>query len=155
MNSFGQAQLNAQVQADNIRPYGQIPSNIQGYDPSSSESIFRRTQDNLNQTSSRQQKMSIFAYGDPPLPEVDASFLVLPPPEIVIDLVTKYFELVATSNWFLHRPTVESWTRELQSSRGMAGDNSQRAVVLMVFAATHEYMNEFSGGEDEDRRCVT
>jgi hypothetical protein len=98
--------------------------------------------------------MSILACGDPPLPEVDSSFLVLPPLEIAIDLVTKYFELVATSNWFLHRPTVENWTRELQSSRGLVGDKSKRAIVFMIFAAAHEYRDDFSGREDEDFRCV-
>ena len=127
---------------------------MQGHEPSSGESIFRRTQNSLSQNSARQQKMSILACGDPSLPEVDSSFLVLPPLEIAIDLVAKYFEFVATSNWFLHRPTVENWTRELQSSRGLAGDKSKRAIVFMIFAAAHEYRDDFSGGGDGDFRYI-
>jgi hypothetical protein len=74
---------------------------------SSGGSIFDRTQDRLDGKVSQHQKSSIFMFGDPPLPEFDGSFFFLPPPEVARTMVGKYFDIIAATVRFLHRPTVE------------------------------------------------
>jgi hypothetical protein len=118
---------------------------------SGSTSLFERTQHNLNQQSYH-QKNPIAAYGDPPLPEIDASFVIFPSEATAQALIRKYFDFVSATNRILHRPTVERWTSELLSNirrmRTGSEENSQRAVVLMLFALTHQYMGDECGDWD-------
>jgi hypothetical protein len=109
-------------------------------------SVYAQIQDKINRREDH-QKNPVSAYGDPPLPEIDASFFIFPSENTARALVRKYFDFVAATFRFLHRLTVETWTCELLSNvrcmRTGPEENSRRAVVLMVFASTHEYM----GGE--------
>jgi len=81
---------------------------------STSASLYERTQNNLNKRTFSQQN-PVSAYGDPPLKEVDTSFLFLTSKTTAQAHVTKYFEVVSATNRILHRPTVETWTCELFS----------------------------------------
>ncbi|KAE8444728.1 hypothetical protein EG329_014288 [Mollisiaceae sp. DMI_Dod_QoI] len=112
---------------------------------SASASFYERTQMNVNRLDYH-QKNPVSAYGDPPLPEIDGSFLIFPSANAAQALLGKYFDFVSATNRLLHRPTVQSWICEfLGSIRGMrtaAAENSHRAVVLMLFASTHEYMDD-------------
>lgn len=120
-------------------------------DPTSGASLFERTEKNMAQRYN-QEKTSVLMYGDPPFQEVDSSFFVLPTTELARSMVQRYFNCVAGTNRFLHAPTVESWTTSWLNSFGNisrdTGNNAQRAVVLMVFASTHEHM--FGGSERKD-----
>jgi len=111
---------------------------------STSASLYERTQNNLNKRAFSQEN-PVSAYGDPPLQEFDTSFLFLPSKDKAHALVTKYFDVVSATNRILHRPTVETWTCELfsdtRSIQTGSEKNSQRAVVLMVFALMHRYMD--------------
>jgi hypothetical protein len=118
-------------------------------------SLYERTRNHLNRRDYH-QKNPVYAYGDPPLPDIDTSFLLCPPESTAQALINKYFDFVSATNRILHRPTIEKWTRELlNSGRGInSGDeeNSQRAVVLMIFASSLEYMGGDLGESDTDTR---
>jgi hypothetical protein len=125
-------------------------------DPATGASLYERTEKRMARRYN-QQKTPVMMYGDAPLPEIDTSFFVLPPPELARSMVRKYFETAAMTR-FLHSQTVEIWTTELLNSFGNLSrgtqNNAQRAVVLMVFAFAHEIM--FGGSErtDTDLRYV-
>lgn len=81
---------------------------------------------------------SIFAFGDAPLPQVESSFLVLPPKPEALALIAWYFDFTFPTHRYLHRPTVETWCDELyekqMSSRCVPGERERNAIVLMAFA---------------------
>ena len=122
---------------------------------STGESFYERTQ-NCLRLRGHHQKNPVSAYGDPQLPEIDTSFLIFPSENTAQALIQKYFDVVSVTNRILHQPTVEKWTCKLLNNvRGMrteAEENSQRAVVLMVFASAHEYMDYECGEDDADIR---
>lgn len=136
-----------------INPFSQLqhvrtPRGGTNAGDSAGTSLYERTQSHLNRRDYHQKNL-ISAYGDPPLPEIDTSFLIFPSEIISQALLTRFFDFVSATNRILHRPTVERWARELLSNiRGMrtgSEENSQRAVVLMVFASTQEYMDDEEG----------
>ncbi|CZR64563.1 uncharacterized protein PAC_14461 [Phialocephala subalpina] len=133
------------------RPQTQTYRRATTANDSAGTSLYERTQDHLNRRDYH-QKNPISAYGDPALPEIDTSFLLFPSESTAQALVARFFDFVTATNQILHRPTVERWLSELLSNiRGMrtgSKENSQRAVVLMVFASTHEYMDDEEGEWD-------
>jgi len=128
-------------------------------DPGSAARVFERTEKTLQKRVPQHKNSSIFAFGDPPLPEVDRTFFTLPPPEVARAMVAKYFEFAAPINRFLHQPTVEKWLDETLDSFRAADigteQNSARAVVLMVLASSHGYMEFNSEDENNHLRYST
>jgi len=120
-------------------------------DPSSGASFFERTEKKMAQLYN-QQKAPVHMFGDPPIPEIDTSFFVLPTPELGRAMVQKFFTECSGLTRFLHAQTVEGWTTRLLNSFGSINrdtdGNGERAVVLMVFASAHEGM--FGGSERSD-----
>ena len=129
----------------------------QTQEPPSSATFFANIQDNLNNSKWNQQKTTIFAYGDPPLPSIDASMLVLPGFDTAQNLIAKYFDHIVT-NKFLHRQTVENWMQNLlykfKGGNPSTEENSKKAVVLMVFASAYDHVDTLGGGDDTNPRYV-
>ena len=128
-------------------------------EPQSGASIFRRTQNNLNRLTrpvSHSQRIPVSAFGDPVFPDVDYTFLVLPPQEVAKDLIAKYFEVVAPINQFLHHPTVNKWLNEVLKSfqGGHEVQNSRRAIVLLVIASAYNFTEATSNEGDSLLRSV-
>lgn len=117
---------------------------------SSGGSIFDRVQNSLVLKDSPHQQSSIFMFGDPPLPDFDGPFLFLPPAEITRVIIGKYFDTIATTVRFLHRPTVETWM-ESYNTNFMGNENWQRsirAILLMILANAHSCMDPIPADED-------
>ena len=127
---------------------------------SSSSALFEQTQQSLHHKL-HQEQMPIFSYGDPPLPEVNASLLVLPQLETAKVLVEDYFD-IAVTNRFLHRPTLESWMYNIvyngssgyRHGKDNTSNNSKRAVVLLVFASAHDQVDSLSDGNNASTRSI-
>lgn len=123
--------------------------------PASGASFLLRIQKSLlKQQSSLSSESSIFTFGDLPLPEFDASFLILPERKDAEALVARYFEFAAATHRFLHRPTVEEWLRELYENDGMKYKPSARsrtALLFMVFAQARIYQKSEADDEAEAR----
>lgn len=99
--------------------------------------------------------MSIFTFGDAPLPEFDPSFLVLPPKSDAQRLVERYFDFAAPTHRFLHRPSIEKYLDEFYETQGeMKGENgkAQAALLMTVFAQAQAYMPP--GSTAQDNRSV-
>lgn len=133
-----------------------VDHDSQEFISSNGGSIFDRTQNSLNSKVSRHQKSSIFLFGDPPLPEFDGSFYFLPPPEVAQAMVGEYFDTIAATVRFLHRPTVEGWMESYSTNfmREENGERSIRAILLMILASAHGYVVCPSGEGDLDSRLV-
>ncbi|KUJ06828.1 uncharacterized protein LY89DRAFT_678409 [Mollisia scopiformis] len=118
---------------------------------SSATSLYDRTQHNIH-TRDYHHRNPVYAYGDPALPDIDATFLIIPSQNTAHAIIRKYFDYVSATNRILHFPTVEKWTVDLLNNirdmRTGAEENSHRAVVLMLFALTYEYMGDEYGEWD-------
>ena len=150
----------SQYQSSDDRPSPHTPRDqeTENHVTSKGASIFRRTQYNLNTKIHYPQKSStsIFKYGDPPLPEFDTSFFVLPSRELAKAMVARYFDFVAATNRCLHRQTLDAWVDEIYSNSRVTRDEgeerSRKAVVLMVWAEAYDYVESRSSDGDPDSR---
>ncbi|KAH7355355.1 fungal-specific transcription factor domain-containing protein [Rhexocercosporidium sp. MPI-PUGE-AT-0058] len=117
------------------------------------ETIFQRTQNNLNHRANYHQN-PIFSFGDPPIPDLDTSFFALPTYRLAQSMITQYFDFGAALHRFLHHKTVEEWMESLlDSPRSMNSrpvDHSKNAVVLMIFALAYESSSTKSEEGDGD-----
>ncbi|KAE9371616.1 hypothetical protein N431DRAFT_545824 [Stipitochalara longipes BDJ] len=118
-------------------------------------SLFDRARCSLNQGVAHKQKVSIFRFGDPPVPDTDSSFgIVLPPETKARQMVSSYFENVAPIIHFVHMPTVNSWLNDmLEEYKGIQSrpvEPSKRAVIFMILAAvqSHESAESSEGNAD-------
>ncbi|KAJ6020760.1 Glyoxylate reductase [Penicillium herquei] len=84
---------------------------------------------------------SIFNLGDTTLPEFNERVFVLPSRQEAESMIKTYFEITSPTYKFLHRPTVEKWTREIYEKGTVMEEHahSKYAVVLMVFARATRY----------------
>jgi hypothetical protein len=112
--------------------------------------VYRRTQHSMSHASSSRHKNPTYAFGDPPLPETDLSFFILPPLEEAKGLVVKFFEVVAPNIRILHQPSVNEWLLDLYQNfaQGRPIDKARGAVVLLLLSTAYGYQ-DFSS-EDED-----
>lgn len=114
-------------------------------DLSTTDSIFKRSQDTLNKKLFAAPS-SIFTFGDPPPHETDCLFFALPPFETVGTMIDIYFESAAINNYILHRPTIDRWAEEccnnFNVSRYGSEDKSRKAVILMILATSHSFMDD-------------
>jgi hypothetical protein len=104
------------------------------------------------------QKVSIFRYGDPPFPDVDASFVILPPEEKAREMVAIYFESVASISHFVHMPTLNSWLNDmLDEYKGVQArpvEPSKRAVIFMVLADVQSHKHAESSEVNAELRYL-
>ncbi|RDW66521.1 hypothetical protein BP6252_10156 [Coleophoma cylindrospora] len=119
-------------------------TDLQGHyvGPSSGASFLLRAQKRLHSMVALSRGSSIFTFGDAPLPEFDASFLILPAKEEAVYLIGRYFDYAVPTHRFLYRPAVEKWMEELYSNSAPQDERTRgrRAVVFMVFAQASEYL---------------
>ncbi|RDW71701.1 hypothetical protein BP5796_07735 [Coleophoma crateriformis] len=119
-------------------------TDLQGHyvGPSSGASFLLRAQKRLHSMVALSRGSSIFTFGDAPLPEFDASFLILPAKEEADCLIGRYFDYAVPTHRFLYRPAVEKWMEELYSNSAPQDERTRgrRAVVFMVFAQASEYL---------------
>lgn len=114
--------------------------------PASGVSFLQRIQRKLQVHSPGYFNMSVFNFGDRPLPGCDSSFAILPPKPFADSMVKKYFDFAATTHRFLHRQSVEAWLDELYDSNGAVlykkSARSRTAVLFMVFAHSINYRHK-------------
>lgn len=99
----------------------------------------------LNQnTGGASSQTSIFTLGDPALPPFDEMSFAVPTLRDAHELTRTYFELASPTYRFLHRPTVESWIKQLYDNGSITGphSNSKYAVVLSMFAQASRYRGD-------------
>lgn len=110
----------------------------------SAASFLLRVQRKVFQSLELPQTSSIFTFGDAPLPEVDASFFILPPKEDTKQLLKIYFDFAVPTHRYLHRPTVEDWYEELYATSGNMDRTDEAsakiALLFMVFAQASLYL---------------
>ncbi|KAG0652582.1 transcriptional regulatory [Hyphodiscus hymeniophilus] len=126
----------------------------EAFNSSSGRSIFDRTQNGLRAKDSKHQELPISMFGDPPLPAFDGSFLLLPSAETARGMMDKYFDDIAATVLFLHRPTVDMWM-ESYTTNILSSGNWQRgirAIILMIFAIAHGYVDSEPGYQDSSMR---
>lgn len=123
-------------------------------DSSNLASIFRRTQHNMAHSTSSRHRNPQYAFGDPPLPETDLSFFILPPLEEAKGLVVKFFEVVSPNTRVLHQPSVNEWLLDLYQNfaQGRTVDKPRGAIVLILFATAYGYQDFASEEEDANIR---
>lgn len=102
------------------------------------------------------EQNSIFAYGDPPISQADAPFVVLPTRKMAQALVDRYFSNAAATYTLLHRETIDRWLDDfLKASMAMksnATDASRNAVILVIFASAYGDMPDGSAEENASKR---
>jgi hypothetical protein len=112
--------------------------------PASGVSFLMRIQKTLHQNSSLSHESSIFTFGDAPLPDFDPTFFVLPPKADAQRLVERYFDFVAPTHRFLHRPTIERMLEEFYETQGDMRNKEEApaktALLLIIFAQSQAYM---------------
>ena len=118
--------------------------------PASGVSFLLRIQRKLQIRSPGYLNSSIFNFGDRPLPGQDPSFVILPPKPLAEAMVERYFDFAAATHRFLHRPTVETWLRELYDTDGamlyQETARSQTALLFVVFAHSNNYQGQSKTG---------
>lgn len=100
------------------------------HEPDNGETIFQRTQHNLNHRATHRN--SVFAFGDPPVPNMDTSFFALPAHKLAHTMVTQYFDFGAALHRFLHQKTVEEWMETLIARpRLMVGPDAAFVPIIL------------------------
>ncbi|KAF4550586.1 Fungal specific transcription factor domain-containing protein 7 [Elsinoe fawcettii] len=98
------------------------------------------------------EDISIFAFGDAPLPKTDESFLRLPTISEARQLIRTYFDVAFPTHRFLHEPTVEGWMHELYQHAPAAsvkpGSRERAAIVLLVLAHALLYSRKTNPDRD-------
>lgn len=99
-------------------------------------SISQRAHPRPSFSGSLNHQNPLAAFGDPPLPEPDCSFLVLPNLEEGQGQVTVFFETALTESSFLHRPTVDQWLFDFYKTfpYGNVVDKARSAIMLTMLA---------------------
>lgn len=149
-------------------------TDLQGYyvGPSSGMSFLSRVQKRFEETVSFPRGLSVFNFGDSPLPYgdtysnsadtvqpyVDPTFFFLLNRESTVRLVQRYFDFAVPVDRFLHRPTIERWLDEFYETRGAMHDRdaapAETAVLFMVFAIAQEHMVAKLSPSEVNIRCV-
>ncbi|KAE8135133.1 hypothetical protein BDV38DRAFT_294798 [Aspergillus pseudotamarii] len=125
--------------------------------PSSGISFLSRVQKRLEQSVSFPRSLSVFNFGDAPLPYrhtdcgagdpsssyLDPTFCLLLNRDDTTRLVHRYFDFAVPVDRFVHRPTIEQWVDEFYETRGVMRDKdaapAQIAVIFMIFAIAQEH----------------
>ncbi|WAO97324.1 Fungal-trans domain-containing protein [Fusarium falciforme] len=135
-------------------------TDLQGYyvGPSSGMSFLSRIQKRFDETVSFPHGLSVFNFGDAPLPygetysnssdtaqsPLDPSFFFLLKRDDTARLVERYFDFAVPVDRFLHRPTIEQRLDEFYETEGTMRDKdtapAETAVLFMVFAIAQEHM---------------
>ncbi|KAH7012790.1 putative transcriptional activator protein acu-15 [Macrophomina phaseolina] len=135
-------------------------TDLQGYyvGPSSGISFLSRIQKRFEETVSFPNGLSVFNFGDAPLPYgdtysnsadtvqpyLDPTFFFLLNREDTARLVQRYFDFAVPVDRFLHRPTIERRLDEFYETQGTMHDKdaapAETAVLFMVFAIAQEHM---------------
>ncbi|KAG8630084.1 hypothetical protein KVT40_001703 [Elsinoe batatas] len=117
---------------DHVSPHGNYHGSASGL------AFLSRAQKRLHSSMPLSENISIFAFGDAPLPETDESFLRLPPIAEARQLVKTYFDVAFPTHRFLHEPTVEAWMQELYQHKPTTslkpGARERSAIVMLVLA---------------------
>ncbi|KAF0321174.1 hypothetical protein GQ607_011579, partial [Colletotrichum asianum] len=105
-------------------------------------SFLLRLQRRLRENSGGSTETSVFALGDPVLPQFDNTAVILPPKEKADNLLKTYFELSSPTYRFLHRPTVEGWLEEVYQNGTVSAPHSRSkyAVIMTMFAQSIQYI---------------
>ena len=116
--------------------------------------VYRKTQHSMLHSSSNRNPNPTYAFGDPPLPDTDLSFFILPPLEEAKGLVIKFFEVVAPNIRILHQPSTNEWLLELYENfaQGRTIDKARGAIVLLMLATAYGYQDFASAEEDANIR---
>lgn len=135
-------------------------TDLQGYYVGSSSGIsfLSRIQKRFGETVSFPQGLSVFNFGDAPLPGgeayhnsagtaqpcLDPAFFFLLERQSTTRLVQRYFDFAVPVDRFLHRPTIERQLDEFYETKGAMYDKdtapAERSVLFMVFAIAQEHM---------------
>lgn len=117
---------------DHISPHGHYLG------PSSSLALLSRARRRLHSVMPLGEGMSIFAFGDAPLPKTEDLFLHLPSIGEARQLLKTYFDFAFPTHRFLHQPTVEVWLEEFYRNKSSPairpGARERFAIVLLVLA---------------------
>ncbi len=147
-------------------------TDLQGYyvGPSSGISFLSRLQKRFNETASFPHGLSVFNFGDSPLPfsetgptatdpapsPVDPTFFFLLNREDTTRLVQRYFDFAVPVDRFLHRQTIERRLEEFYETQGMMLNRdtapAEIAVLFMVFAVAQEHMVSKPSPSQANRR---
>ena len=107
--------------------------------------IYRKIKDSLNQNV------------DSPLPPEPSIFL-LPPIQTARTMLAAFFDSAPRFN-FLHRSTVEGWMNDMYTNfyliREGSSSKTRNAIILMIFASAHSYMDTTQGEDLESRYHIT
>lgn len=135
-------------------------TDLQGYYVGSSSGIsfLSRIQKRFGETVSFPHGLSVFNFGDAPLPGgeayhnsagtaqpcLDPAFFFLLERQSTTRLVQRYFDFAVPVDRFLHRPTIERRLDEFYETKGAMYDKdtapAERSVLFMVFAIAQEHM---------------
>ncbi|KAM5376388.1 hypothetical protein ACJZ2D_005442 [Fusarium nematophilum] len=135
-------------------------TDLEGYyiGPSSGISFLSRVQKRFEESVSFPRSLSVFNFGDAPLPysdtcsncgdaaqpSLDPTFFFLLNREDTARLIRRYFDFAVPVDRFLHRPTIERWLEEFYETQGTMRDKdaapAETAVLFMVFAVAQEHM---------------
>ncbi|KAE8307280.1 hypothetical protein BDV41DRAFT_582504 [Aspergillus transmontanensis] len=125
--------------------------------PSSGISFLSRVQKRLEQSVSFPRSLSVFNFGDTPLPYhhtdsstgdpspsyLDPTFCLLLNRDDTTRLVHGFFDFAVPVDRFVHRPTIEQCMDEFYETRGVMRDKdaapAQIAVIFMIFAIAQEH----------------
>jgi len=103
--------------------------------------LYRKVKDSLSQNT------------DSPLPPEPSIFL-LPPIQTGWTMFAAFFESAPRLN-FLHRPTVEAWMNDMYTNfyliREGSSSKTKNAIIFMIFASAHSYMDTAQGEDLESR----
>lgn len=145
-------QVNSTVQSSRNSPEP-AQTDRQGHyvGPASGASFLLRLQHKLQGPPlASSSELSIFTFGDQPLPEIKSRFIILPPRAKADAMLCRYFEYSAATHRFLHRATVEGWLAELYETEGLMRDQSDAgsriAVIFLVFAFALNYTPQAKSG---------
>ncbi|KAB8242129.1 hypothetical protein BDV35DRAFT_384314 [Aspergillus flavus] len=148
-------------------------TDLQGHyvGPSSGISFLSRVQKRLEQSVSFPRSLSVFNFGDTPLPYhhtdsstgdpspsyLDPTFCLLLNRDDTTRLVHRYFDFAVPVDRFVHRPTIEQWMNEFYETRGVMRDQdaapAQIAVIFMIFAIAQEHTSPKPSTVEADTRC--
>lgn len=138
--------------------------------PSSGISFLSRIQKRFSESVSFPQGLSVFNFGDAPLPfgEIgsnsantgqscfDPTFFFLLNRENTTRLVQRYFDFAVPVDRFLHRPTIERLLDEFYETQGAMFNKdtapADTAVLFMVFAIAQEHMDVKLSSSGTDMR---
>ncbi|KAH7155972.1 fungal-specific transcription factor domain-containing protein [Dactylonectria macrodidyma] len=135
-------------------------TDLEGYyvGPSSGISFLSRVQKRFQESVSFPRGLSVFNFGDSPLPYcdncsscgdtaqpyLDPTFFFLLSREDTTRLIQRYFDFAVPVDRFMHRPTVERWLDEFYETQGTMKDKdaapAKTAVLFMIFAIAQEHM---------------